>query len=202
MLFRVTGDYYVIRNITFRKGAGRGFYLKSNGSVISGIETYSHHSDGIYVSGNGNLIENFKSYDNYSRQNGGDSADGIKVAAGKGNTIRNCRVYKNSDDGVDIWKSRNTLVENCTSSRNGRGKSGNGRNFKMSERTMRNTGHVLRNNKAIGGIVNYDANGGTGLTLYGNESRDARYVGYNINSGNKAYNNKSSGDPRNNGRFR
>ena len=201
-LFRVTGDYYVIRNITFKKSAGRGLYVRGDGNVISGIETYSHHSDGIYVVGDRNLIENFKSYDNYSWKNGGDSADGLKLAAGSNNTIRNCKVYKNSDDGIDTWKSRKTRVENCTSSRNGRGKSGNGRGFKMSQRNMRNTGNVLRNNKAIGNVVNFDANGGTGLTLSGNESRDARYVGYNINSGNKARNNKSSGDPRNNGRFR
>ena len=202
VLLRVTGDHYVVENLTLKDGAGRGLYVSGDNNIIRGIETYGHHSDGIYVNGDDNLVENVKSYDNYSRQNGGDSADGIKVAAGDRNVIRNCRVYKNSDDGVDIWRTRKTLVENCTSSQNGHGKSGNGRGFKMSQRNMRNTGNVLRDNVAKGNKVNYDANRGTGITLYNNESHDADYTGYIVDSGNKAYNNKSSGDPKNNGRFR
>lgn len=197
ILLPIKGDHYIIQDLTLKNGAGRALFVSADHTVIKNVKSYNNHSDGIYVKGSYNRLENVESYNNYSRQNGGDSADGIKMTSGKGNVIKNCRVYNNSDDGVDIWNSKQTRVENCTSSNNGRGKSGNGRGFKLGAKGSNNTGNVIVDNEAKGNIVNFSTNNSTGLELRNNVSRNARSVGFVIKKGNKACNNKSYGDPKN-----
>ena len=192
-LFKITADYYVIKNMTFKDSAGRGLYLRGNGNVVEGVKSYDNHCDGIYMSGSNNRAENFESYNNYSKQNDGDSADGLKMLGGDNNIVRNCLVYKNSDDGIDIWNSRKTLVENCTANDNGRGKTGDANGFKLGDGS-KNTGNVARNNKAENNRINYTTNGSSGVRLTGNISRNADSVGFSIGKGNEACDNKSSGE--------
>ena len=135
-LFKITADYYVVKNITFKNSAGRGLYLRGKGNVVDGVKSYDNHCDGIYMSGSNNRAENFESYNNYSKQNDGDSADGIKMLGGSDNVIRNCLVYKNSDDGIDIWDTKKTLVENCTANDNGKGRTGDANGFKLGSRQL------------------------------------------------------------------
>ena len=196
-VLRILADWYVIQDITIRNGAGRGLYLRGDNNIVRNVTAYNNHSDGLYGSGDNNRFENFESYDNYSRQNGGDSADGLKIVGSDDAVIRNCNVYDNSDDGIDIWDSTDTLIENCTAKDNGRGDTGNGRGYKAGGGGKKNTGTIVRNNKAEGNLVNFDSNRSTGIEFRNNESRNARYVGFEIVKGNKAYDNKSSGDPKN-----
>ena len=193
-LFKVTADYYVIKNITFKDSAGRGLFLRGKGNVVEGVKSHDNHCDGIYISGSDNRVENFESYNNNSRQNSGESADGIKVLNGSNNVVRECLVYGNSDDGVDIWDTKNTLVENCTSRDNGRGSAGDANGFKVGSRGSKNTGNTVRNNKAEDNNINFTTNNSTGVTLTGNVSRGADSVGFSIGKGNKACDNKSSGE--------
>ncbi len=191
ILFPIKADYYVIQDLTFRNGAGRALFISGDHNTVKNVKSYDNHSDGVYVKGSYNRVENVESYNNYSKQNGGDSADGIKVTSGKGNFIKNCRVYNNSDDGVDIWNSKQTRVENCVSSGNGRGGTGNGVGFKVGAGGSKNTGNVIINNEAEKNRVNFSTNNSTGVELRNNVSRNARSVGFVIDKGNEACGNKS-----------
>ncbi len=164
--------------------------------------SYENHSDGVYILGDYNLLEGVVSHSNYSEQNGGDSADGIKLASGNANVIRNCHTYNNSDDGTDIWQSRNTLVEFCISHENGRGSSGDGAGFKLGSREGRyskNSNTTVRYNIAYKNRVdNFYTNGGGGITLLHNTSWQAGRNGFMFRADGKpnvAKNNISYKDP-------
>jgi hypothetical protein len=171
--------WYVFQNLTLRYSAGRGIELEGDHHVVRNVISHGNHGDGIYVEGDYNLVEDSYSYDNYSYTNGGDSADGVKVSFGTGNVLRRVVVYENSDDGIDLWDSTNGLVEYCVSYRNGRGTTGNGQGFKLSNGGRADSGNVIRYNVSFSNrAYNFTDNGGGGLTLYNNTSFDAGIKGY------------------------
>ena len=202
-LFRLEKtEWFVVQNLTFRRSAGRTVHLEGDHNVVRNVEVYDNHSDGVYITGDNNLLEGVVSHGNYSEQNGGDSADGIKLAFGDSNVIRNCRTYNNSDDGVDTWQTTNTLVEFCLSYKNGRGSTGNGMGFKLGSRN----GHesvdrnvTVRYNIAYKNRANnFDTNGGGSVTLLQNTSWQAGrngFVFYTEGKPNIAKNNISYEDP-------
>ena len=174
--------WFVVQNLTFRNSAGRSLHLEGDYNVVRDVLSYDNHSDGVYITGDNNLLDGIISHGNYSEQNGGESADGIKLAYGDANVIRNCRTYNNSDDGVDIWQSSNTLVEFCSSFENGRGRTGDGSGFKLgssggdysdnSYATVRyNIGYKNK-------LDNFYTNGGGGITLLHNTSWRAGRNGF------------------------
>ena len=176
-LFAIYADHYVVQNLTFRNSAGRGLVITGNHNTVRNVLSRNHHSDGIYAKGDGNLFEDFVSHSNYSKQNGGDSADGIKLSYGKNNTVRNCHTYNNSDDGVDIWATLNSLVEYCVSHHNGYGGSGNGIGFKMGGKHLKDSNAMVRYNVGYKNRINFDNNGSGGVTMVHNTSWRARQVG-------------------------
>ena len=181
-LFEIRADYYTVQNITLRHGAGRGLYFKGDHNIARNILTYDHHSDGIYIVGDHNLAEDFVSHSNYSKQNGGDSADGIKIAFGERNVVRNCNLYNNSDDGIDIWGTSNTLIEYCVAHHNGRGYSGNGQGFKLGGNHTKNNKAVARYNIGYNNRTNnFDSNGSGGVTMVHNTSWGAGRHGFVAN---------------------
>ena len=187
-LFRILADYYTVQDITFRNSAGRGLYLKGNHTIVRNVLTHDHHSDGIYSLGSYGLFEGTVSHGNYSVKNGGDSADGIKIASGHHNTVRNFLAYNNSDDGIDIFCSSNALVEYNVSHSNGRGYSGNGNGFKLGCRHTINSKNVARYNLAYKNRTNnFDSNSAGGVIMFHNTSWKAGGHGF------VAYAPKSSG---------
>lgn len=182
-LLRIEADHYRIENLTLRNGAGRGLYLKGDHHVVRNVLSHHHHSDGIYLLGADSVFEDTVSHSNYSRQNGGDSADGIKIASGKRNTVRNFLAYNNSDDGIDIFCSTDSLVEYSVAHSNGRGYSGNGNGFKMGCRFEPNNGNMVRFNVAYKNKANnFDGNGSGGLTILNNTSWKAGAHGFSAYS--------------------
>jgi surface-anchored protein len=180
-LIRIVGlDWYVFDGIVFRNSAGRGLALEGSHHVVRNVVSHSNHSDGIYLSGSYNLVEDSMSFDNYSRSNGGDSADGIKITVGTGNVIRRFLAYDNSDDGIDIWDTTNTLVEYSAAFRNGRGSTGNGMGFKMGRAGL--TSHsIIRFNVGFENrAINFTDNGGGGLQVYNNTSFGAGQFGFAV----------------------
>ena|GEM_PF-1212581 len=173
-------DWYVFDGITFRNSAGRGLALEGSHHVVRNVVAYSNHGDGIYLKGSYNLVEDSASYDNFSRSNGGDSADGIKIVQGTGNVIRRFLAYENSDDGIDIWDTTDTLVEYSAAFRNGRGSTGNGMGFKMGRDGL--TSHsVIRFNVAFENRAhNFTDNGAGGLQVYNNTSYGAGGFGFAV----------------------
>ena len=211
-------DWYVLRNLVFRNAAGRAIQAgrdsdehlpagnkliileSSDHNIFENLTIYGNQSDGIYLVGDHNIITNVKSFDNNSTLNGGESADGIKLAFGNENVIRCSVTYQNSDDGVDIWGSSGTLVEFNRSYQNGSGANGDGNGFKLGSGAVGpvpsnslarfNTAYLNRSN-------NFDDNGGQGITLYNNTSWQAGEFGFVVGHGsNILVNNISFQDKR------
>ena len=182
-LFKVSADHYVIKDLTFRRGAGRGLYLKGKHITVKNVLSHHHHSDGIYFLGDYGTFEDSISHSNYSEQNGGDSADGIKVGVGTGHVVRNFLAYNNSDDGIDIFCSRQSLIERSVAHSNGRGYAGNGNGFKLGCRgdtqSRINNQNTARHNIAYKNRANnFDTNGSGGVTLLHNTSWKAGGRGF------------------------
>lgn len=115
-----------------------------------------HNGNGIMLNGtaNNNLLLNCDIHDNYDPLTGDSygNADGVNVSfipAGTTNTIRGCRLYYNSDDGIDCWRNEGTvIVDNCWIWRNGYREDhttigGNGNAVKVGE-TQTSTGSTVQ----------------------------------------------------------
>ncbi|MEJ2288455.1 MAG: right-handed parallel beta-helix repeat-containing protein [Deinococcales bacterium] len=121
-------SYNVLRNLTVRGSPDNGVLVTGAGhNVVSNIHVYGSVYSGIAnVGSSDNLFQYIVSHDNFDAPDGND-ADGISISSGDGNRVRYCVVYDNSDDGVDTWRSTNSVVERCLSVRNGfQGGDGNG----------------------------------------------------------------------------
>ena len=194
-LLQFVGEYTVWEDITFRNGIGRAFFAIGNHNVYRGIVSHDHHSDGMYLQGAYNLVENCDSFNNYSISNGGKSADGLKMVDGgsilidhfgeeaetRGNIIRGCRFWNNSDDGLDIWSSLDTLIEYTMSWSNGYGSTGHGMGYKLGNHSMRHSGTVIRNSIGFDNVHNFSTNGATGVTFLNNTSwKPAGTIGFDL----------------------
>ena len=113
-------NHMIFRNFIVRNSPAEGIYLdNSDHNQITHVQTHHNYWSGITVAhSDHNLFAYFISHDNFDPPNGGD-ADGINVNSGDRNRIDRCIVYNNSDDGVDTWRSTNTLVERCVAFDNG-----------------------------------------------------------------------------------
>lgn len=121
-------SHYVVRNLTVRNSAGEGILVTgSDHNTLSNLLVYGSYYSGITnLDSSGNIYQYIVSHDNFDAPNGGD-ADGISISSGDGNRVSHCVVYNNSDDGIDTWKSTNTVIERCVSTHNGfQGGDGNG----------------------------------------------------------------------------
>lgn len=105
-----------IRNIAQVEGyASQGILLvSSDNCTINRCVTHNIAGRGIAMTQtDGGLIYNCDSYDNYDDKDDGNSADGFGIltsAEGTTNTIIGCRAWDCSDDGVDFFNSRGTII--------------------------------------------------------------------------------------------
>ncbi len=209
-LIRVIGDHLIWEDITFRNGVGRGFYFVGYHNTLRNIESHDHHHAGIYFQGSHNLLEYVSAHDNNSVSNGGNSGNGISLIDGahirsthgtnaetRGNIIRYALLYRNSDDGIGVWNSWDTLIEHSISFENGIGPTGNGMGFKLGGADRHDIGTIARFNIAFGNVNNFDTNGSTGVLLHNNTAWAARSTNYVLTRhstnacANEAYNNIS-----------
>ena len=137
--------------------------------------------DGINITGasSNNLILNCDSYFNhYPPAPGGANGIGVSDCTGTGNIVRGCRVWRNSDDGFDLWDSvPSVTLENCWAWENGYDENlnpttGNGQGFKLGGEDIGDGGHLIQNCLAWRNRVNgFDENNANiALTLYNNTS--------------------------------
>ena len=215
MLLQVFGDHLVFEDLTFRNGVGNGFYFVGYHNVVRRVVSHDHHGHGVQFQGSFNLLEYVTSYGNDSVANGGNSANGISLTDGRhirmikgewaetrGNVIRYALVYRNSDDGVGVWNSWETLIEYSVAFENGIGPTGNGEGFKLGGNHRKNIGTVARFNISFANRVNFNTNTSTGVTLLHNTSWAVRGggVGFALTTHatdadqNTAYNNISYED--------
>jgi len=106
-----------------------GFLAKScHHCVFESIDSHDHDGIGFYLGGdsNHNLILNsdfHHCYDKDTKGYSGGHADGCHMRVehkGHVNTIRGCRLWWNSDDGLDLWQNEGIVhIENCWAFWNG-----------------------------------------------------------------------------------
>lgn len=171
-------QWNIFANFEVRHSPQQGILLDdSHHNRFIRIVTHGNHGSGMQlINSDSNSIEFLVTYDNYDRYNNrgepGQDADGIGISSGDGNAILNCVSYFNSDDGVDLWRGTNSLVDGCISFANGRGAYGNGNGFKLGASGSASNSTVVRsisfNNQAAG----FHSNGGSGITVTNNTAYD------------------------------
>lgn len=174
----IGASHYVFRNFIVRNSPGQGVYLNdSHDNVVSHIESYGNGLSGFQIiGGNRNRLSRVIAYDNYDRASGGGNADGIGISSGHDNVIDRCVVYRNSDDGVDTWRSVNTLVERCVAFENGY-QGGDGNGIKAGGGTDARA--VVRYSIAFGNRVQgFNYNSGRNVLFEHNTAFDNGYWGF------------------------
>lgn len=162
-------SWNVFANFEVRNGPRQGIYVHSgsNDNFFTGLVVHGNNGSGIQnANSNRNRYEYLTIYDNFDQVNTrgetGQDADGIGMSSGDGNVISHVVSFRNSDDGIDAWKSTNTIIEYSVSHSNGRGSHGNGNGIKAGggghdNRTIvRNS--IAFNNKAVGFTQNSGRN--------------------------------------------
>ena len=178
----VTGAAWnVFANFEVRNGPRQGIHVTNNANdnVFHGIVSHSNHGSGIHnYSGNRNRYEYIIVHNNYDFNNArgqpGQDANGIGFHSGNANVVYRVISFNNSDDGIDAWRSTNTLIDESISFNNGRGSHGNGNGIKAGgDNTANHT--IVRNsisfNNASAGIT---FNSGRYITFYNNTSFNNR----------------------------
>lgn len=101
--------------------------LGSNHNKFERINSH-HNGHGMVLrdESSNNLILNCDFHHNYDPLTTGDAygnADGLEVGYQSGsveNTIKGCRLWANSDDGIDLWSNNgNVIIEGCWAWKNG-----------------------------------------------------------------------------------
>ena len=143
---RVTGQFVHLRRLEVKNMPMQGVWIGGTDNVLdgvhshhnglSGIQIYSPYADFPYgANGSRNILRNCTANDNSGAgifdaefANGGNS-DGISISSGADNRVENCLTYKNSDDGIDTWRSTGSYVGYSISHENGIA-DGNGQGIK------------------------------------------------------------------------
>jgi len=154
-------SWWHLQGLEIKNAAAMGIYLtgSSNNNIIERCVT--HHNVRIQLSGagiqivnpaGGNLILNNDSHHNgIYGTSGGDGIGNGSTALG--NIIRGNRVWRNNDDGIDLWSSQHALVEDNWSWENGKKddltpSGGNGVGFKLGGGGTPDGLHTIQNNLA------------------------------------------------------
>ncbi len=172
----VTADWNVFENFEVRYGPQEGIIVNGgHDNVFRGLDIHGNHYSGIlnYLS-NRNLYEDIRVYDNYDRYNPygriGDDADGIGISSGTGNVLRRVQAFRNSDDGIDTWRSTYTIVEDSVAWGNGLGTYGNGNGIKAGGNSE-NVYTIVRRSVAYDNRSHgFDYNSGRYVTFHNNTS--------------------------------
>jgi hypothetical protein len=150
-VIRMNGaNWWHIKGLEIKNNPKGGAIAITTGSHNNIIENNNVHHNGalsawaatgisVYQDAANNLILNNDSHHNRDIDNG--DADGIGMGStGTGNVLRGNRVWRNSDDGIDMWNGAPTLIDGNWAWENGYDdnlqplKNGNG----FTERCIRN----------------------------------------------------------------
>jgi hypothetical protein len=141
---RVTGERNVIRRIEVRSMPMSGIWIGGRYNTLEGVRSHHNLTSGIQIFspyesfpygayGSYNVLRSCVVHDNsgagYAAVSDGGDSDGISISSGEGNRVEHCLAYRNSDDGIDTWRSTNTYVGYSIAHDNGIA-AGNGQGFK------------------------------------------------------------------------
>jgi parallel beta-helix repeat protein len=177
-------EYIHIRKLEVKNMGGSGIAVQGSYSIVEGCKVHHNFSAGVAIYGGEwhedrpnyvipykrgyNIIRDNEIYANsdvglHGSSGDGGNADGIWVGSGKFNKIEHNRVYKNSDDGIDTWRSNDTYVaynivfENGLAEGDGNGIKAGGNLNKDAKNGRRAIveHNIVYNNRAVG--VDYNA---------------------------------------------
>lgn len=106
-----------LRNIG--QSADGGFFIgffvnNANDNIFENLDVHHMGNLGFRVAGTstGNLILNSDFHHNYDPYTYGGNADGLEFNCNEGtiNTVRGCRFWLNSDDGLDLWDTEGKII--------------------------------------------------------------------------------------------
>ncbi|MBN2350551.1 MAG: cadherin domain-containing protein [Bacteroidales bacterium] len=88
------------------------FVVNSDYNIFEGLKIHNNQAVGMNLTGNGNLVKNCDFYLNNDVVSNGEYADGLQVSSARGdsNRVVGCRMYYNSDDGIDNWDEEGIVV--------------------------------------------------------------------------------------------
>lgn len=205
----VSGEWNVLRNLTFRNFPENGLRITGNNNLLDGIIAHDNKSSGIHIwgtydfpygaNGSWNTIQNSVLFNNSDaglsggNYNDGGNADGISVSSGEGNEMINNLVYDNSDDGIDVWRSTNSIIVRNVVHSNGKGSNGDGNGIKAGGASPGEGAVVYRNLSYLNRSNGFDHNGSPGVTFHNNTSfKNSR--GFVVGEDNSVINNISYQD--------
>lgn len=168
--------------------------VNASNNILRNVRSYRHQGPGIVVSGasGNNLLEDCEAFGNFDPLSDvpGGNADGIQITSVKrkqdGNVVSRCRVYDNSDDGFDLWKTEAVVtIRNSVASRNGyvpgtSEPAGDGVGFKLGVNRSGPPHQILNNLAVDNRAAGFDLNGAAGKPVFiGNIARSNGKAGYN-----------------------
>jgi len=185
--FIVTGNWWHIKGLEIKNAYAVGIDMRSCASNNIIEQNNVHHNvrgqssgTGIAIDcGSNNLILNNDSHHNgnYALFNGGSGVGSNSQASG--NVIRGNRVWRNNDNGIELWDAANVLVENNWVWETGYNDSlqrsgGDGVGIKLGGGGTGDGGSTVRNNLSWRNAANgFDENGADNpLFVYNNTAWD------------------------------
>jgi len=163
-IIRITGDYIHLKGleICYNTQESNAFYYgliiyNGNNNICEYLNIHHNGGTGLSIENSsvGNLILNCDIHHNSDPLSSDKygNADGIGISnipAGSTNTIRGCRFWWNSDDGIDLWQNESAaLIDNCWSWNNGfipdtYTNAGDGNGFKIGITSINHGNKTLR----------------------------------------------------------
>lgn len=163
-------EYVNVRKIEVTRMSRQGIYLKGIRSKVQGCHTHHNFLTGIdqttkYIGSTPLTDSSCIIEDNISHHNSdslcisishddGDNGDGLSFNDGVGNIARYNTLYANSDEGIDMWRSNDTIAEYNLVHSNPTTNKGSGSGIKMGGNTdeFANQGHgnIARHNVIYG----------------------------------------------------
>lgn len=180
----VNGKFIKLRNVEVRNMPMQGVQILGTDNVIDNVHSHHNGLSGIQIyssespaadetKGSRNTIRNCITHDNSGAgifdiiYDDGGNSDGIGISSGADNRVENNLVYRNSDDGIDAWRSVRTYIaynivhSNGIASGNGSGIKGGGGSPSRDTLVEFN---LVHSNKKVG----FDSNTGTNVTFRNN----------------------------------
>jgi len=146
-------EHLRFESLEIARSPNRGIRITGSSSNITlrDLDVHQNGHAGITITNSeSNRLVGVVSHDNYDEESFGNNADGVQVT-GEGsadNLLRQVRTYRNSDDGVDLYQSTGTTIEDSISWNNGVGPDGNrrgdGNGFKLGGGTLSGGNTVIR----------------------------------------------------------
>jgi RNA polymerase sigma factor (sigma-70 family) len=193
----MSASYWTVQGLEIRNVKTKPFICGScQYDIFRRLRIHDNLDTGFQLSQDntiGNQILDSDFYLNHDDATLGENADGIgiKFGSGSGNVVKRCRMFNNSDDGLDVWAFTSAVtIDSSWAYGNGvnrwnvEGWQGNGVGFKLggAAKPVPPVDHVVRNSAAwanAGDGFTEDSNPGA-LTMTNNTSYANGDVGFDF----------------------